>query len=122
ARSADLARRSVPERQTLGSAGTYAQDVDTRRGPVRVVPAALLVAIVVWIGAQVASTGLGGSDQGVTMGDQALREDYLALLLLLVPLAVVAAFAALRSYRLSSVAPWVCLVIAGLVLLTLPAL
>ncbi len=56
------------------------------------------------------------------MGDQALREDYLALLLLLVPLAVVAAFAALRSYRLSSVAPWVCLVIAGLVLLTLPAL
>ena len=30
-------------------------------------PAALLVAVVVWIGAQVASIGLGGSDQGVTM-------------------------------------------------------
>jgi hypothetical protein len=86
------------------------------------VPAALLVAVVVWIGAQVASIGLGGSDQGVTMGDQTLREDYLVLLLLLVPLAVVASFAALRSNRLSPVAPCVCLVFAGLVLLTHPAL
>jgi hypothetical protein len=81
------------------------------------VPTALLIAIVIWIGAQVASIGLGGSDQGVTMGSQLLRENYLVLLSLLVPLAVVASLTALRSGRLSSVAPWVCLAFAALVLL-----
>jgi hypothetical protein len=51
------------------------------------------------------------------MGNQVLRENYVVLLSFLVPLAVAALFTALRSDRLSSVAPWVSLVFAALVLL-----
>ena len=89
----------------------------TRGLSVRAVPTALLIAIVVWVGAQVASVGLGGSDQGVTMGNQLLRENYLVLLSWLVPIAVVAVVTTLRSGRLSSVALWMCLAFVALVLL-----
>lgn len=62
------------------------------------------------------SIGLGGSDQGVTMGDQVLREHYLVQLLLLLPLTVVAIFGARRVGRLALITPWVCLAIATLAL------